>query len=347
MRAILFSSILVIFAYISPPLYAQIYNAPSGVGLQGNEGMAAAPAEALAALTNPQDDARDMLGWHRSEIDEGVYAVPANDALEYAQVAASGRHLVLTLFGCDTLAAYECSGPGSFPETPAQIKGFSNWACWVVGAANIPNLRAVTIWNEMNGGFSGGIASPRTRQLAMAKLLMAVVPAIRQCNPNIAIYAGAFIGDSNLAQWFCEIQRFGFNWADVDGLDIHPYLTGNPAKANQNGVNWRGAFLGKNSLSNGCAGATAPIVEPLYFSEWGGAALQKALAKGYFASAGQYFAWFEANVASVSPARYPVVGRDFFLLAADADFPAEGLVSADFSQLTAIGEDYQAAYVVP
>jgi hypothetical protein len=143
------------------------------------------------------------------------------------------------------------------------------------------------------------------------------------------------------------IQMFGFNWARVDGLDIHPYLTDNPAKANQNGLNWRGEFLGKNSLSNGCAGATAPIVAPLYFSEWGGAALQKTLARGYLGSATQYFAWFEANVANVSPSRYPVVGRAFFLLAANTDFPAQGLFTADFSQPTAIGEDYKAAYVAP
>jgi hypothetical protein len=331
----------------APGLSAQSFTAPGGIGLQVNEGDAVPPAQLLAAATNPGDDVRDILGWPESEQSPGAYALPARNAALYSEVAQAGRSNVVTLFGCDTLAAYACSGPQSFPQTPAQIAGFTNWACWVVGAANIPNLRAVTIWNEMNGSFNGGIGTPAAQQLAMAKLLAAVVPAIRECNPNVAIYAGAFVGDVLLADWFCKIQKFGFNWSQVDGLDIHPYLSGAPSMPAQSGLNWYNAFLGSNSLVNGCAGGSAPIVAPLYFSEWGGAALQNALSNGYFPTAAAYFAWFEKTVANVSPVKYPVAGRAFFLLANDSNFPTQGVFSADYSQTTPIGNDYLAAYVAP
>ncbi len=345
--------IIVNFAIISvlmchaPRLSAQIYAVPGGIALQVNEGDAVPPVQILTAATNRGDDVRDILGWPESERSPGAYALPARNASLYAEVARAGLSNVVTLFGCDTLAAYACSGPQSFPQTPAQIAGFVNWACWVVSAANIPNLRAVTIWNEMNGSFNGGIGNPAAQELAMANLLVAVVPVIRQCNPDVAIYAGAFAGDVLLADWFCKIQKFGFNWSQVDGLDIHPYLSGAPSMPAQNGLNWYNAFLGPNSLVTGCAGGTAPIVAPLYFSEWGGAALQNALSNGYFPTPASYFAWFEKTVANVSPVKYPVTGRAFFLLAADATFPTQGLFSADYSQTMEIGNDYLAAYIAP
>jgi hypothetical protein len=310
----------------------------SGVAVQVNEGAPVPDAAKVIAMSNPGDDVRDLLGWEKSEVAAGVYAVPPNSAALYAIVAAAGRRNVVTLYGCNTLY---CPNAERFPQTPAEIDAFARWACWVAGAAGIPSLHAVTIWNEMNGRFNGGIGKVEARHQAMANLLKVVVPAIRKCNPAIAIYAGAFVGGTSLASWFCGIQRDGFDWKAVDGLDVHPYLSGDPNAAAQNGIAWASSLTGKSSLATGCAGATSPIARPLYFSEWGGAALQDAIDKKYFADAAAYFDWFDRVVVS----QYPVIGRDYFLLADFGQFPAEGLYSAGYAGVTAIGTAYQAAYV--
>jgi hypothetical protein len=345
MRAKYFAAVILLLISSSLPVSASIYDVPGGLAVQVNEGQPIPPPATLTAMSNRHDDVRDILGWPDSEKSAGNYALPVRNAAFYSEVAAAGRDNVVTLFGCNTAAPYKCYGKQSFPQTAAQIKGFVNWACWVVSAANIPNLRAITIWNEMNGTFNGGIQSPPAQQQAMANLLVALVPAVRECNPNVAVYAGAFVGDSSLPAWFCHIQEDGFDWSLVDGLDIHPYLAAGPNAKTQDGQDWQAAFAGPKSLLSGCQGQTKPIVRPLYFSEWGGYALQAALANGNVDSAADYFAWFEANVANVNPVSYPVVGRAYFLLANYGGFSLEGLFLADFVTMTSIGAAYENAYI--
>ena len=333
--------------FLADPASAFPYIVQGGVAVQVNEGDGLPPPAQLLAMSNPGDAVRDIMGWAKTEISAGVYAVPDRNAALYAEVAQAGLTNVVTLFGCSTLTAYRCAGQQSFPVTPAQIAGFAKWACWVVSGANIPALRAVTIWNEMNGAYNGGILTEAGQERAMAKLLAVVVPMIRECNPKVEIYAGAFVGDAPMAKWFCDIQKLGFNWSLVDGLDIHPYLTGNPLAPYQNGTYWRGALVGPQGLANGCSGTTAPIVAPLFFSEWGGPALVNALNGGFFASASAYFAWFETVIANAAPSYYPVVGRAFFLLANDPTFPAMGLYDSDYTAPTPLGTRFQRAYVDP
>lgn len=328
------------------PACAQTYNVYAGVDVQVNEGDPVPSTASVTGVTNSGDDVRDVLGWNGSEKSPGVYVLNTSDAASYQAVANGGRYNVVTLFGCNTLSAYGCANTQSFPQTPAQITGFANYACWVVGSANIPNLRAVTIWNEMNGTYNGGISTPSAQEAAMAALLTIVVPKIRSCNRNVAIYAGAFVGDFLLANWFCVIQEDGFSWSLVDGLDIHPYLSGNPSSAPQNGSDWNKSFNGSVSLINGCAGGTSPIKRPLYFSEWGGTALQDALSNGIFPNAASYFAWFQTTVAGVNKTYFPVAGQVYFLMGDDANFPTEGLyTSTTYSTLTSIGTAYKTAYV--
>ena len=345
MRAKYFAAVILLLISSSPPVSASIYDVPGGLAVQVNEGQPIPPPATLIAMSNRHDDVRDILGWPESEKSARNYALPVRNAAFYTEVAQAGRYNVVTLFGCNMVAPYTCAGKQSFPQTKAQIKGFVDWACWVVSAANIPNLRAITIWNEMNGTWGGGIQSPSARQQAMATLLIALVPAIRECNPNVAIYAGAFVGDSSLATWFCHIQQDGFDWSEVDGLDIHPYLGAGPNFPTQDGQDWQSAFTGPKGLLTGCQGQTKPIVRPLYFSEWGGYALQAALANSNVDDAAAYFTWFEATVANVNPVSYPVVGRAYFLLANNGNFSLEGLLSADFASMTSIGAAYENAYI--
>jgi hypothetical protein len=339
---------------------AATYPVPGGVAIQVNEGDTLAPASVFATFLNRQDDVHDAAGWHRSEKALGTYTLPATDAASYQQAAANNWSNVLTLQGCVKFAPYNCPRNSSFPQTPAQITGFANWACWLVknnggpigssAAANIPALRAVTIWSEMNGSFNGGITQPPSQQQAMANLLNVVVPAIRSCNSGIKIYVGAFVGSSNLATWFCHIQTgttgSGFPLNTADGLDIHPYLNANPAMPNQNGTAWQQQIAGKYSLTDGCQGKTTPILMPLYFSEWGGAALASYLNNNPTNTAADYFSWFEATIGSFDQSRHPIAGRAYFLLDDfNGKFPNEFLAGAGPDYVTTpIGEDYITAY---
>src|SRR5215469_3719984 len=112
-----------------------------------------------------------MLGWHKVEQVAGRHAMPPQQWQSYQNVAAAGSYNLVTLgFGN---ALYGSNGYQAkvddfgLPVTPQQIQAFTKYAVWVVSndggsapdakAANIPNLYGVSIWNELNGSWDGGI----------------------------------------------------------------------------------------------------------------------------------------------------------------------------------------------
>jgi hypothetical protein len=332
MRFFLGAAAVAFAAAAAPAAFADDW----GVAVQVNEGAPLPPLTVMQAVTPRGSTVRDALGWHRVEKSRGLYNIPANDWALYKEVAAAGDKNVITLFSGNPIYGTATFG---FPTTPEQILAWANYAAYVVTndggalpdrkAANIPNLEAVTIWNEFNGTWNGGITDPKLQQAAMAKLLEVVVPVIRKANPNVKIAAGAFVGGSSLATWFEHIQQAGFDWQSVDWLDVHPYI--GPLGA----ANWQ------RQVAELRAGG---ITNPFYFSEWGGPVSVNYAAKfegtpGYTMN---YMQWFIANVVdvdAVSPA-----GGNFFTISNAAQFPGQGLTTGTLTspqyQLTPLGAEY-------
>jgi hypothetical protein len=278
----------------------------------------------------PGSTVRDALGWHKVERSRGLYNIPMNNWQLYKQVAAIGDKNVITLFAGNPLYGMATFG---FPVTTEQIQGWANFAAYVVAhdghstpdrkTANIPNLEAVTIWNEFNGTWNGGIRGTGQQEAAMAKLLNVVVPAIRAANPTVKIGAGAFIGDGGLSSWFKTIGA-EFDWDSVDWLDVHTYIGPNGEKE------WREEVAALRA---------AGIVNPFYFSEWGG---NPAVEYARRFPGKNYVQWFVSNVIerdTVVPA-----GGDYFTLDDGRRWPVQGLTTgpdgAPPYQLTALGTAY-------
>lgn len=285
-----------------------------GIALQVNEGEALPPASVLAGLIPPGGTVRDAAGWHEVEKSRGIYAIPNQDWQMYQLVASVGGKNVVTLFSGNSLYGLSTFG---FPVTAQQIQAFANYATYIVSndggakpdarAANIPNLEAVTIWNEFNGTYNGGITAPTSQQVAMANLLNAVVPAIRAANKNVKIAAGAFIGEPSLSHWFAAIAADGFDWRTVDWLDIHPY-----ASSAANVTTWKKEITHLRALG---------IMNPCYYSEWGGAALANYNTNN--PQGPNYFTWFDQNIIASDPVA--PAGGNYFTLSNSTKFPNEGL----------------------
>lgn len=273
----------------------------AGLALQVNEG-SAVPAASLFQQFDPRSF-RDVLGWHRVEQKAGVYALPADDAAMYAL----GVPNIVTLYGGNTLYGMKEADIALGAE---QITAFCNYAFWV--ARNVPNLQAISIWNEMNGTFDGGVKEVSARQVALANLTNAVALAIHSANPAVKIIAGASVG-WNIDGWFKNLALAGMDFSKVDYLDAHPYI------ASQTGaVNWANKIREIRKV-----GLTAPF----WFTEWGA---------GY-----SPVQWFLDEI--VAADSVPVAGGNYFTLQDSAKFPGAGLLD-ESGTITAQGTEYIAAF---
>lgn len=246
---------------------------------------------------------RDVLGWHRVEQTKEVYSLPSYAERLYANVAAAGCQNVITLAFGNRLYM---KNNMDFPIPPIARDVFVKYAVWVVN--NVPNLAAVSIWNEMNGSF--GTGSPPQRQSHYATLLAEVVPAIRAANPSVKIIAGATVG-WNVDGWFKHLDAL-YSLKNIDWLDIHPYL----------GADHLDTF-GQQMARIRAAG----IMNPAFFTEHGG---PNAKAMG-----SSYWPFFKRICAADS---VPVAGHNYFLMQSTDKFHS-GLLGMD-SQETDLGRSW-------
>jgi hypothetical protein len=250
------------------------------VAVQVNEGEKPPPSAAYRAVLSTGGCVRDVLGWHQVEREPGRYVIPRGMAENYQNAAAAGlRNLVTLAFGNEIYGANGFQGkpdPFLLPTTPEQVEAFKRYAVWVASndggaspdatAANIPNLYGVSIWNELNGSWPGGIKNVHDRLSAYAKLVDAVGPAVRQANPNIKIIVGATIG-VKVADWFKELfvadKMWGLNDPAVY-LDVHLYLGGGLTPANPVVPGVTAWNTEMKTLRD------AGVRNALFASEWGG-----------------------------------------------------------------------------
>jgi len=249
------------------------------VNVQVNEGENPPSIQMLQAILPKGGCVRDMLGWHQVEQVAGQHMMPTRQWKSYQDAAVAGMYNVVTLgFGN---ALYGSNGYQAkvdnfgFPVTTQQIEAFKKYATWVVSndggglpdpaAANIPNLYGVSIWNELNGTWNGGIGDIVTRIAAYAKLMNVVGPAIREANPNVKVIVGATVG-SNISGWFLHMfadHMWGKNDPSVY-LDVHPYIGESLTPTNHNVpqlVTWSYSMRRIRD---------AGINNALFATEWGG-----------------------------------------------------------------------------
>lgn len=296
--------------------------ATTGIALQANEtGVVPTVAQILPFL--PKDKTllftlRDTLGWHEVEkVKDQIVLTPTWLGLGVLvqQLRALGYNvqLIATLYGGNELYGLK---PAAMPTMATQIAAFAAYAVWV--AKSVPNLFAVSIWNEMDGQTNGGITNVDAQHVALANLTMNTIPAVRAANSAVKIIAGATTGD-NIDGFVINTSKCGLDFTKADYLDAHPYIS--TAKG---AVSW---FKQMANIRK------AGIVIPLWFTEWGGPC------PGNYGAG--YVKWFLANI--VGGDAVPVAGGNFFTLQDSAKFPMAGLVDAG-GALTAIGDDYIAAF---
>ncbi len=258
---------------------------------------------------------RSTLGWHKVETVRGQLAIPPQFVQLFTNVAAAGDQNVVTLAFGNVLYTNGPDGKPSnmaLPVTDEARGAYAAYAAWV--AKTVPNLYAVTIWNECNGSFCTGTVAERQTNYRL--LMDAAVPAIRAANSNVKIIAGATVG-WNTQGWWLGIQKAGFDWARVDMLDFHPYFG---AEKENPLVSW------KKQLAAIRAGG---IRNPAFYSEWGGPSAVK--------TGPSYVAWFAKNVPAADPVK--VDGATWFTL-----FGKSGLLT-DSGALTPLGDAFVKAEI--
>jgi hypothetical protein len=272
------------------------------VNVQVNEGETPPSVHMLQAILPKGGCVRDMLGWHQVEQVAGQLVMPAGQWQSYQNVAAAGGYNIVTLgFGN---ALYGSNGYQAevdnfgLPVTMQQIQAFKKYAVWVVSndggaspdsaAANIPNLYGVSIWNELNGSWTGGISNIATREEIYAKLINVVGPAIRAANPDVKVIVGATVG-SNTGGWYLHLfadHMWGKNDPGIY-LDVHPYLGQALTPANQNVPQL--AIWNRSMKRIRGAG----INNALFATEWGGWIGNLVETKNPGVN---YFDWMQANL---------------------------------------------------
>ncbi len=242
-------------------------------------------------------------GWHQVEQTKGKYALTAQSQQLYAAVAEAGAANLVTLaFGNKLYTPNNMT----FPTDPASQAAFARYAVWMV--TNVPNLAAISIWNEYNGSF--GTGTPQERQAHYAALLQVVVPAIRAANPNVKIIAGATVG-WNVDGWYRNLNKL-YDLQLVDGIDCHPYF--GPDKLDT----WAQKIM---SIRN------SGIKNPCYLTEHGGPIAVK-LGEDYWS--------FFHQICDADP--ISTMGSNYFLLQNSGKFNS-GLLENNGAE-TVLGESW-------
>ena len=307
-----------------------------GVAVQVSNGKKIPTQAQLEQILRPGDMVRDVLGWHKvdahCDLTRGrQIEIPGDMMTLYQRVqAAGGLNFVTLAFNNRHCGQPGNSGAQAFPDTPALRAEFAAYAAEV--ARRVPALGAISIWNELDGTWNGGIASQPERLRQYCLLANAVIIEVRKVNKTLPIAIGASIGP-DIDNWFIEMfdQRGCMGKADPTvWLDVHPYLSGHKiAKAHKLDFTlWRSSIA--NMRSDG-------ITNPLAATEWGAKA---AFIWQTAHPAGDYMTKFQNEVLSRDPGWATALWYEMLY---DRRAPNAGLYDKS-DALTAFGTRYLAAF---
>jgi len=317
------------------PAHAQIVH---GAAVQVSNGKRT-PAEAqLTQILRPGDMIRDMLGWHKADPDCDLVSNPARQitipaammTLYQSVEAAQGRNFVTLGFNNKHCGQLVNSGARAFPDTPALRAEFAAYAADVV--RRVPALGGISLWNELNGTWSGGGLPMPQRLTQYCLLANAVIAEVREVDPKIPIAIGATVG-WNIDDWFIDMfDQYGCVGKGDPSiwLDVHPYLSGKIVS----GTGKTDFQLWRTSIANLRKDG---IINPLAATEWGAKA---AYSWQTAHPTGNYMTKFQSEVLSQDPNWAAAL---WFELLYDIRAPNAGLYDKD-GQLTSFGSQYIAAF---
>jgi hypothetical protein len=242
----------------------------AGVAVQVSVGKGIPTIAQLTTVLRPGGFVRDILGWHKADPScnlrsdpSASITIPLRQGVLYQNVeAAAGRNFVTLGFNNKRCGQPAVSGAVAFPNTPELRAEFAAYAVGVV--QKVPALGGLSIWNELNGTWSGGYKD-RAQQLTDYCLLAnAVIADVRKVNAHLPIAIGATVG-ANIDQWVIDMfDTYGCmgKGDPTIWLDVHPYLSGkHDAVLRQ--TDWQ---IWSNSIRNVRADG---ITNPLIATEWG------------------------------------------------------------------------------
>jgi hypothetical protein len=310
----------------------------AGVAVQVSNGKRIPSVTQLQTVLKPGDFVRDVLGWRkvdpkcdlRSDPALPIAIPPAMQTLYSNVAAAGGRNFVTLAFNNIKCGQLANDGGHAFPDTPELRAEFAAYAVGVV--KQVPALGGVSLWNEMNGTWSGGYKTEADKLRAYCLLANAVIGEIRKVDANIPIAIGATVG-ADVDRWF--IDMFDVYGCTGKGdptiwLDVHPYLSGKKIFPRQ--TDW---VVWSDSVRNIRADQ---ITNPLIATEWG------AKAAYLWSTAhprSNYMKVFNDRVVSQDPA---VAGFIWFEMLYDKAALHAGLFD-EAGNLTAFGGQYISAFV--
>jgi hypothetical protein len=260
------AALLVAVSLWGQPAFAQTH----GVAVQVSNGEPIPTVQHLQAILRPGDFVRDVLGWQKADsycdlgqsTSRGIRIPAAMMTLYQTVQAAQGRNFVTLGFDNTACGQTTSSGEEAFPDTPALRAEFAAYAAGV--ASQVPALGGISIWNELDGAWTGGIADRAARLQDYCLLTNAVITAVRRINPNIPIAIGATVG-WDIGPWFTDMfDKYGCmgKGDPTIWLDVHPYLNGRVVK----GTGLTDFQLWHSALS---VIRADQIGNPLIATEWG------------------------------------------------------------------------------
>ena len=309
-----------------------------GVAVQVSNGKKIPTQAQLEQILRPGDMVRDILGWQKADAHCDLTAnpgrqieIPADMMTLYGRVqAAGGMNFVTLAFNNRNCGQASNSGAQTFPDTPALRAEFAAYAAEV--ARRVPALGAISIWNELDGTWNGGIASQSERLAQFCLLANAVISEVRKVNKTLPIAIGATIGP-DIDGWFIEMfdQRGCMGKADPTiWLDVHPYLSGRKILS----AHKIDFTLWRNSIANMRSDG---IANPLAATEWGAKA---AFLWQTAHPAGDYMTKFQNDVLSRDSGWATAL---WFEMLYDRRSPNAGLYDKS-DTLTAFGTRYLGAF---
>lgn len=308
-----------------------------GVAVQVNEGKPVPTVAQLQTVLNPGDFVRDILGWSKADPackvgadPSHTIAIPSASAALYSAVqSAQGKNFVTLAFNNRHCGQPVNSGIKTFPNTDALRAEFAAYAVGVV--KQVPALGGVSIWNELNGTWSGGYTTLADKLTNYCLLANTVIAEVRKADKNVPIAIGATVG-ADIGDYFVKMfDTYGCvgKGDPTIWLDVHPYLSGRTTHGNSDWQRWNDSIAKIRADK---------ITNPLVATEWGSSAANRWMTAH---PGGNYMTTFVANVVSKDPAW---AGLTWFELLFDKKVPNAGLFDKSGSALSVLGSQYTAAF---
>jgi hypothetical protein len=310
----------------------------AGVAVQVSGGKPIPTIAQLQTILRPGDFVRDILGWHKADqkcdlrrSPSGEITIPSSLGTLYRNVqVAGGRNFVTLAFNNRKCGQPTVSGTNTFPNTPELRAEFAAYA--VATVKQVPALGGISMWNELNGTWSGGFKTRAEQLTAYCALANAVITEVRKVDADIPIAIGATVGWS-VDRWFGDMfDVYGcIGKADPTiWLDVHLFLRGRRIGNGQ--TDWDAWNASVRTLRG------RGVSNPLIATEWGAKA-------GYVWSLAHphasYMKTFQSRVLA-QDARWAAF--TWFEMLHDKKNPNAGLFDAA-GNLTGLGNQYVSEFV--